>query len=112
MARQWLLAGFVLAAGVACERPPKTPPEAYARFCAKCHGADGRGDAKTIGPDPHLDLQVSEMLRRHDVAEVAQRIAEGKGRMPGFSTKLTPEEIAALAAFTIERYGPAVPEGR
>lgn len=90
----------------ACRREPYTPEAAYSRFCADCHAVDGRGDARTIGPNPHLDLTVSEMLARRDEAEVARRIAEGKDRMPGFSTKLTNAEIAALAAFTIERYGP------
>jgi|CXWL01.1.fsa_nt_gi mono/diheme cytochrome c family protein len=118
MSVQWRRAVSLLALAVvagACRRGPPTPEAAYSRYCAKCHGADGRGDPRPIGPDPHLDLLKSEMLARHDASEVARRIREGHGRMPAFSTKLTSAEIQALAAFTIERHGPpaAAPiEGR
>lgn len=106
MAHRRSFALVVLLLTTACRRELLAPPAAFGRFCSKCHGADGRGDPRTIGPDPHLDLLQSAMLGRRDPAEVATRITEGKGRMPAFSTKLTSAEIAALAAFTIEHYGP------
>lgn len=104
---------LLLLAWAACRRAPYTPPEAYSRYCARCHGADGRGDARTIGPNPHLDLLGSELLGRGDAAEVARRITTGEGRMPGFATQLSSAEIAALAAYTLEHFGPpraATPE--
>ncbi len=51
----------------------------YRRYCANCHGADGRGD----GPDaaifsrPPRDLR-SGFLNRYPTEELVQRVREGK----------------------------------
>lgn len=84
---------------------PLAPPKAYERYCVRCHGADGRGDAKAVRLNDRLDLVAAEMVRSRDVAAIEDRIARGKGAMPGFSRKMEPEEIAALARFVVERFG-------
>lgn len=91
----------------ACEPSgPWTPPEAYDGYCARCHGDDGRGDPKLVRTKRGLDLVESEMVVEGDLEAVADRIARGHGSMPGFASKLSAEEIAALAAHTVERFGP------
>jgi len=42
------------------------------------------------------------MVRRGDRPAVRQRIAEGDGPMPGFSHRLTPQEIERLVDFTFQ----------
>ena len=62
----------------------------YAQNCAHCHGATG-----VEGRAPNLksnDFTKKEMI---------DQIAKGSGRMPAFSTKLSPAEIEAVAEFTI-----------
>ena len=86
-------------------RGPLAPPEAYDEYCARCHGDDGRGDSKMVRLKPELDLLRSEMVVSGDLPLVRERIAEGKGTMPGFEPKLTPEELEALARYTIDRFG-------
>lgn len=102
------MAAAVLAAGAAAcgPREPLEPPEAYDTYCTRCHGDDGRGDPKAVRLNPKLDLVDSEMVRQGDATLVRQRIAEGRGAMPGFERKLTPEEMAALTEYTLERFGP------
>lgn len=102
-----LVAVGVLAVGaIACgPREPLEPPEAYDTYCARCHGGDGRGDPKAVRLNPKLDLVGSEMVRQGDATLVRQRIAEGRGAMPGFERKLTPEEMDALTEYTLERFG-------
>lgn len=99
-----LIAGALAAA---CgPREPLAPEEAYERFCARCHGRDGRGDPKLVATKPGLDLVASEMVAAADLEQIADRIARGHGSMPGFAAKLSAEEITALAAYTAERYAP------
>ena len=86
---------------------PRDPPAAYDRYCARCHGDDGRGDPKAVALNDRLDLVAAEMVRAGDLPAIERRIARGRGAMPGFSRKLSEEEIAALARHTLERFGPA-----
>ena len=96
-----LLAALPLLAG--CAKKPETPPEIYAAYCARCHGpaGEGRGDARTLKLYPNLDLLASPMVRRGDRALVRDRIAKGDGPMPGFSRRLSPQEIESLVDFTL-----------
>lgn len=84
---------------------PLPPPQAYERYCGRCHGDDGRGDPKAVRLNPKLDLVDSEMVREGDLPRVRESILEGRGAMPGFERKLAPEEIEGLTAYTVERFG-------
>ncbi len=67
----------------------------FASKCAACHGKDGKGTptGKKMGAKD-LAGETSE-----PVAEIAGDIANGKGKMPGFKGKLSPEEIDAIAQY-------------
>jgi mono/diheme cytochrome c family protein len=96
-----LLVALPLLAG--CAKKPETPPEIYAAYCARCHGdeGEGRGNARSRKLYPHLDLLASPMVQRGDRALVRDRIAKGDGPMPGFSRRLSPQEIESLVDFTL-----------
>ncbi|HEY3929720.1 MAG TPA: cytochrome c [Candidatus Koribacter sp.] len=66
-----------------------TDDPVYDKQCAKCHGktADGRHFG---GPS----LRTTSL----SLDEIKTTIANGKGRMPKFADKLTPEQINALSA--------------
>ena len=74
--------------------------ELYNKNCARCHGADGRGDT----PSGHLyrapDFTSAEWWDKH-AAHMSTRslravVTKGKGGMPGFAKKLTRSEINVL----------------
>lgn len=100
---------LLLATGLAVlgcgPRGPLAPPEAYGEYCARCHADDGRGDPKMVRLKPELDLVRSQMVLSGDLPLVRERIAEGRGTMPGFERKLSPEELEALSRWTIDRFG-------
>ena len=97
---------LLLLGSTACgPREPLPAPEAYDRFCARCHGDDGRGDPETVALNPRLDLVASEMVQAGDRDLVRDRIAKGKGAMPALERKLVPGELEALTELTIERFG-------
>ena len=67
---------------------PENP--VYKKECAKCHGktAEGRHFG---GPSLVSDKSVAA-----SVEDLRNIIANGKGRMPKYAGKLTPEEIDSL----------------
>jgi mono/diheme cytochrome c family protein len=61
----------------------------FADNCGSCHGADGGGGT---GPD---------IRGEDDLAGVRSQIESGGGAMPGFSSRLQPGQIEALAQFVV-----------
>lgn len=62
----------------------------YKQSCLSCHGNTLEG---RVGPTTNLQ-QVGKRLSKE---QIAKQIASGGNGMPNFGTKLTPEEIQALA---------------
>ena len=52
-------------------------PENWENLCAKCHGADGKGDTKMGRKFKVQDLTTAEFQAKLDVAQVARMIREG-----------------------------------
>ncbi len=70
-------------------------PGIYASKCVICHAKNGIGTpAWRAKGQP--DLSSSDWQKTHSDDQIATRIREGKGKMPGFRNKLSDEEIAAL----------------
>ena len=70
----------------------------YKTNCVLCHAADGSGNSpsgKALGAE---DLR-SEVVQKKTDAELAEAIAQGKGKMPAFGKKLKPEDITKLVAY-------------
>ena len=97
--RLLLLAALPL---LGCARKTLPTPELYTTYCARCHGAEGRGDPRHLDRYPYLNLLASPMVRRGERATVRRRIADGDGPMPGFALRLTPREIERLVDFTFQ----------
>ena len=68
--------------------------ELFAKHCAGCHGAEGKG---AFGPDLSGEYQYGKTERA-----AQESISSGRpGNMPAFDTKLSPEEIKALTDFIL-----------
>jgi mono/diheme cytochrome c family protein len=66
----------------------------FDRRCASCHGNDGSG---LVGPA----LNNGQMVERFpDAADQIAVVTNGRGEMPSFFDRLTPEEIAAVVEYT------------
>jgi mono/diheme cytochrome c family protein len=74
--------------------------ELFNRNCARCHGADGRGDT----PSGHLfkapDFTDAEWWKKNSGITTSRNlrsvVAHGKAGMPGFGKKLTRAQINLL----------------
>lgn len=92
MISRGLLAAAIVSLTVMSATSAAEPAVLYARHCAACHGADRLG-----ATGPALLPESLERLKRADAVKTisAGRIAT---QMPGFTDKLSAEEIESLAA--------------
>ncbi|MCU1347566.1 MAG: hypothetical protein JWO56_596, partial [Acidobacteria bacterium] len=67
----------------------------YKAKCAACHGPDGSGNT-TVGKSLKLRPLGSPDVQQLTDAELTKVIADGKGKMPAYGKKLTPDEIQCL----------------
>jgi len=78
--------------------------ENWENLCAKCHGADGKGQTK-IGKKLKLkdytDAAVQAAMTDEEIITVTTDgvFVDGKERMPGYKDELTAEEIKDFVAF-------------
>lgn len=70
----------------------------YNKRCAACHGKDGVATKMGKGS---VDLNDKEWQAKADVATIEKNIADGVGKMKGLSSKLSPEEISAIARYVL-----------
>ena len=71
----------------------------YQLHCARCHGADGRGET-TLGKIYSVpNLTEAALHSRFSDKEFSAIITSGQGGMPGFKKNLSKAEIAALVAY-------------
>lgn len=75
--------------------------ELFARECATCHGTKGKGDgpvAAALNPKPaNLTDPKFQAARTDD--DLARVIADGLNTMPGYGSRLTPEQITDLVKY-------------
>jgi cytochrome c553 len=77
----------------------KSAREVYAQNCARCHGADGRGDTDLGRTFDVINIADGDWQKKHSNAKIFRKIARGGGGMPAFAKKLSPQEINALVAY-------------
>jgi mono/diheme cytochrome c family protein len=109
----WALAALAGASVVAgCTNPADDPglPVAvdpaviYAQTCARCHGADGRGDPQVRQQIPVRDFTDPAFLARAGSEDIARVIMAGKGQMPSFGSMLSQPKIQSLSGY-VRRLG-------
>ena len=68
----------------------------FAAQCAGCHGSDGQG-----GRGPRL-YDGAVVARFPDVEDQVALVTDGRGGMPAFGGRLTPEQIREVVRYTRE----------
>jgi mono/diheme cytochrome c family protein len=69
----------------------------YRRYCAECHGNDGKSQTSR-GRETEAD-DLTTHAKHHDIAKLSRIISNGKGDMPGFKNQLKPAQIASIARY-------------
>jgi cytochrome c6 len=66
--------------------------------CAMCHGADGKGNTSMGKAMKVRDLGSDDVQKQSD-ADLMNTIANGKGNMPKYDGKLTPDQIKDVVKY-------------
>jgi mono/diheme cytochrome c family protein len=92
--------GTVLAA---CSGGEHDAGDLYRTHCVRCHSADGKGDRRSVGLYPNLDLTASPLVLAGARARglLYQRISEGTGAMPGFGHRLETADLEQLVDYVL-----------
>jgi cytochrome c6 len=69
----------------------------YKAKCASCHAADGSGNSPMGKKMGLRDLGSAEVQKQTD-AQLTEITAKGKGKMPGYESKISAEELKAVVA--------------
>jgi putative copper export protein/mono/diheme cytochrome c family protein len=78
----------------------------YAANCTQCHGIEGRGDGPLAASLPIRPADLTEPhLFAHKVGDIFWWVSNGRanGVMPGFASKLTPDQRWDLINFVLAR---------
>jgi cytochrome c6 len=75
----------------------------YDAKCALCHGKDGVAKSVAKGSKNFNDPEFQGAWTDESIVKIA---AEGKGKMPGYRSRLSPEQLRAVAAH-IKTLGPS-----
>jgi mono/diheme cytochrome c family protein len=71
--------------------------------CAQCHGKDGIAKPPGKGSKNFNDPVFQSAWTEESIAQIT---AEGKGKMPGYRSKLNPEQLRAVSAH-VKTLGPS-----
>jgi len=103
-----LLPALALAASGCDAFAPKDPGERiFRRYCAECHGIDGRGNTPRYMGNDWVDLTDNSWKQYGDDGTLETTIREGVfGKMPA-RNELTPDEMRALLSYLRQLRGEA-----
>jgi mono/diheme cytochrome c family protein len=87
----------------AAARAGESVLDLYRNNCARCHGADGRGDTPLGHTYNAPDFTDQAWWQKHSdiagAAKLAALVSHGKGGMPAFGKKLSRIEIRRLVGY-------------
>lgn len=70
----------------------------YKSTCAMCHGASGNADTP-MGKKLGVKALTSPEVQKATDDQLKTTISKGKGKMPSFGAKFSPEQIAGLVKY-------------
>jgi mono/diheme cytochrome c family protein len=102
-----LVFGGIVGLGVALYAQDKHPSETFEKYCAKCHGSDGKAQTQRGKQLKAQDFTDAEFQADQSDAELITAVTDGKDEgMPPFGKKLTKEEIESLVKFDVRGFAP------
>jgi len=100
-----LVFGSIVGLGVALYASEEQySSELFKKYCAKCHGDDGRAQTMKGKNVKARNFTDAEWQADETDAELIESVTEGKDEMPPFGKKLTPEQIESLVKNDVRRF--------
>lgn len=102
-----LVLGGIVGLAVAVYAAETKPSETYDKYCAKCHGDDGKAKTMRGRNMKARDFTDAEWQAGETDEELIASVTEGKDDMPPFGKKLTKEQIESLVKVDVRGFAPA-----
>ena len=102
MRLDWILATALLGSALAASPARAAPPGKWTKYCAKCHGDDGKGKTKMGEKLKVGDMTTAEWQGKRKDAQMKKttRAGDPKVKMPASGPdKLTDAEIEELVKY-------------
>ena len=77
----------------------QSAPTSYAKYCITCHGRDGKAKTAKGRRNHARNLTEADWQRAVSDERVFNSIANGRGKMPAFSKKMSDAEIDAMVSY-------------
>ena len=81
------------------EVSPRDAAELFTKYCASCHGRDGRAKTFKAKFNHARNLTDPEWQGRVSDERIFNSIMNGKGKMPAFGKKISEQEIDSLVSY-------------
>ena len=99
-----LILGLAMVATAALSASAADAKAIYEKDCAKCHGADGKGDTKMgkkAGAKDYTDPKVQDAMKDGEMAKaIKEGVKDGDTvKMKGYADTLSDDEVKALVAY-------------
>jgi mono/diheme cytochrome c family protein len=108
MKQNWILrvafgTGILAVAAMLCvsARPDEKSAATFKQRCASCHGADGKAESPA-GKAMKIASFASPEAKGKSDKELADIIANGKGKMPKYGASMSADDIKAMVAYVRE----------
>jgi mono/diheme cytochrome c family protein len=76
----------------------------YQKNCQSCHGANGT-PPPALAKSMNIPVATAAVLQQKSDADLLHIIAEGAGKMPGYSNKMSPAEQKQVLEY-MKTFGP------
>jgi mono/diheme cytochrome c family protein len=86
-------------ANVGSNSPVQGAATSYAKYCVTCHGRDGRSKTSKGRRNHARNLTETDWQGAVSDERVFNSIANGRGKMPAFSKKMSDAEIDAMVSY-------------
>ena len=98
--------GVLAGLGVALYAAEPHPSDTYKRYCAKCHGEDGKAQTPKGKQLKSQDFTDAEWQQDESDEDLVKVVTEGGMDMPAFGKKLSKEEIEKLVKEDVRGFAP------
>ena len=102
-----LVFGALAGAGVAAYAADSHPSDTFKRYCAKCHGEDGRAETPKGKQLKAQNFTDREFQSENSDDDLIKTVTEGGMDMPAFGKKLSKEQIESLVKNDVRGFKPS-----
>jgi len=86
-------------ANAGSDAPVQSAATSYAKYCVSCHGRDGKSKTSKGRRNHARNLTETDWQGAVSDERVFNSIANGRGKMPAFSKKMSDAEIDAVVSY-------------